>query len=117
MSFAIVVGTAVAAAAGADIASYFELLARRFVLGIFLGANFPVLIETYMGLFSSGVRGKLASVGQGTYNLSVVALGTAFGQSAERSDWHVLLLIGSIPALLLAPLILMLIPDDRNMTA
>ncbi len=115
--FAIVLGTAAAAAAGAYVQSYAMLLAQRFVLGIFLGANFPVLIATYMGLFPSGVRGKLASVGQGTYNLSVIALGMAYGMFAERSDWHLLLLFGSVPALVLAPLILWLIPDDRKMTA
>jgi MFS family permease len=115
--FAIVLGTAVAAAAGAYVASYEGLLAQRFVLGVFLGANFPVLIATYMGLFSSGVRGKLASVGQGTYNLSVIALGMSYGLFAERSDWHLLLLIGSVPAIVLSPLILLLIPDDRKMTA
>jgi MFS family permease len=115
--FAIVLGTAVAAAAGAYVQSYFMLLAQRFVLGLFLGANFPVLIATYMGLFSSGVRGKLTSIGQGTYNLSVIALGMAYGMFAERSDWHWLLLIGSVPALILSPLILLLVPDDRKMSA
>jgi MFS family permease len=115
--FAIVLGTAAAAAAGAYVGSYFMLLAQRFVLGLFLGANFPVLIATYMGLFSSGVRGKLASIGQGTYNLSVIALGMAYGMFADRSDWHWLLLIGSVPALILSPLILLLVPDDRKMMA
>jgi MFS family permease len=114
--FAIVLGTAVAAAAGAYVQSYYMLLAQRFILGLFLGANFPVLIATYMGLFSSSVRGKLTSVGQGTYNLSVIALGMAYGMFAERSDWHWLLLIGSVPALILSPLILLLIPDDRKMS-
>jgi MFS family permease len=117
MLLAIIVGTAAAAAVGAYVRSYEMLLAQRFILGLFLGGNFPVLIATYMGLFSSGVRGKLASVGQGTYNLSVIALGMAYGMFAERSDWHVLLLIGSVPALMLAPLILWLIPDDRKMIA
>lgn len=115
--FTIVVGTAVAAAAGAYVDSYGMLLAQRFNLGLFLGANFPVLIATYMGLFPSGLRGKLASIGQGTYNLSVIALGMAYGMFAERNDWHLLLLIGSVPALVLSPLILLLIPDDRKMTA
>jgi MFS family permease len=117
MLFAIVLGTSAAAAAGAFVNSYGTLLAQRFILGLFLGGNFPVLIATYMGLFSSNVRGKLASVGQGTYNLSVIALGMAYGMFAERSDWHLLLLIGSVPALILSPLILLLIPDDRKMTA
>ena len=36
-----------------------------FLLGFFLGAIFPVLIATYMGLFASNLRGKLAAIGQG----------------------------------------------------
>lgn len=110
----IVIGTAVMAAAGAIVTSCPMLLLQRFLLGLFLGGNFPVLIATYMGFFSSGVRAKLASLGQGTYNLSVIALGLAYGLYAERSDWHLLLLFGSIPALLLSPLILVLVPDDRR---
>ncbi|MEE4200921.1 MFS transporter [Erythrobacter sp.] len=113
--FAIVLGTAAAAAAGAFVGSYIELMAQRFILGLFLGANFPVLIAMYMGLFSGRVRAKLTSVGQGTYNLSVIALGFAYGFYAERPDWEILLLIGSVPALLLSPLILWLVPDDRRM--
>lgn len=113
--FAIVLGTAAAAAAGALVGSYVELMAQRFILGLFLGANFPVLIAMYMGLFSGTVRGKLTSVGQGTYNLSVIALGFAYGLYAERPDWEILLLLGSVPALLLSPLILWLVPDDRKM--
>jgi MFS family permease len=65
--FAIVLGTAAAAAAGAYVGSYFMLLAQRFVLGLFLGANFPVLIATYMGLFSSGAR-DLQPVGHRAWN-------------------------------------------------
>ncbi len=117
MLIAIIVGTAAAAAAGAYVRSFEALLSQRFILGLFLGGNFPVLIATYMGLFSSTVRGKLASIGQGTYNLSVIALGMAYGQFADRGDWHLLLLIGSVPALILAPLIFWFIPDDRKMIA
>ena len=113
--FVIVAGTAIAAAAGALVSSYLGLLAQRFILGLFLGANFPVLIATYMGLFPSNVRAKLVAVGQGTYSISVMALGLAYGAFADRSDWHLLLLIGSVPALLLSPLIFWLVPDDRRM--
>jgi MFS family permease len=115
--FVIVAGTATMAAAGALVWSYPTLLLQRFILGLFLGGNFPVLIGTYMGLFGSGIRGKLTSIGQGTYSISVMALGLAYGSFAERSDWHLLLLIGSVPALLLSPLIFWLVPDDRRMSA
>lgn len=115
--FAVVAGTAVMAAAGTLVWSYPTLLLQRFVLGLFLGANFPVLIATYMGLFPSGIRGKLASIGQGTYSVSVMALGLAYGSFAGNGAWHVLLLVGSVPALLLSPLIFWLVPDDRKVLA
>lgn len=113
----IIAGTAVAAAAGAYVSSFLGLLSQRFILGLFLGGNFPVLIALYMGLFPSQVRGKLASIGQGTYNLSVIGLGMAYGMFADQNSWQMLLLIGSVPALLLLPLVLLMIPDDRKMTA
>ena len=117
MLFAIVIGYALAAAAGSAVDGYLHLLAQRFVLGFFLGGIFPVLIATYMGLFSSDWRGKLASLGQGTYNMSVVALGWAYGTATGQRDWHALLWAGAIPALVAAPLIFLLVPDDRVIAA
>lgn len=50
-------------------------------------------------------------------NASVIALGVAYGMFAEREDWRALLLLGSVPALVLQPLILFLVPDDQKMTS
>ncbi|MEE4211136.1 MAG: MFS transporter [Parvularcula sp.] len=113
--FWIIIATAITAALGAFVESYVQLMAQRFLLGLALGANFPVLIGLYMGLFSGNVRGKLTSIGQGTYNISVIALGLAYGLYAERQDWHDLLLVGSLPALLLAPILFVVLPNDRYM--
>lgn len=112
--FFVIAGFGLFAALGAIVPSYLLLLAQRFVLGFFLGAIFPVLIGTYMGLFPSNLRGKLASVGMGVYNISVVALGAALGQVAA-ADWKTLLWAGALPPLLLAPLVFVLVPDDRRM--
>jgi MFS family permease len=46
-----------------------------------------------------------------------MALGLAYGAFAERADWHILLLVGSVPALILSPLIFWLVPDDRRVRA
>jgi MFS family permease len=113
--FGIIIATAVTAALGAFVENYTQLIAQRFLLGLALGANFPVLIGLYMGLFSGNLRGKLTSIGQGTYNFSVIALGMAYGLYAGRQDWHDLLLIGSLPALILAPILFFILPNDRNM--
>lgn len=115
--FFVIAGYGLFAAAGTIVASYTQLLAQRFMLGFFLGAIFPVLIATYMGLFPNTWRGKLASLGQGTYNLSVVALGWAYGTETGQQDWHTLLLWGAVPPLLIAPLVFVFVPDDRRMLA
>ena len=111
----VVVGYAVFAGAGVWVPSYPLLLIQRFGLGFFLGAIFPVLIGLYMGLFAAHLRGKLASLGQGTYNLSVVALSWAMALPFAQSDWHWILLAGAVPPLVLAPLLFILVPDDRRM--
>ena len=113
----VVVGYAVFGGIGTMVASYPQLLLQRFVLGFFLGAIFPVLIATYMGLFADHLRGKLAALGQGTYNLSVIALGQAYRFFGESGDWHTLLWAGAIPPLVLAPLIFFVVPDDRRVRA
>lgn len=113
----VVVGYAVFGGLGTIVASYPQLLLQRFLLGFFLGAIFPVLIATYMGLFADHLRGKLAALGQGTYNLSVIALGQAYRFFGEGGDWHTLLWAGAIPPLVLAPLIWLVIPDDRRVRA
>lgn len=115
--FWVIAGYAVMGGLGTVVSSYLQMLAQRFALGFFLGAIFPVLIGTYMSLFPSTMRGKLAAVGTGTYNLSVVALGWAYGTQIGQQDWHVLLWAGALPPLLIAPLIFVFLPDDRNMRA
>lgn len=113
--FFVIAGYGLSGGLGALVDSYVLLLAQRFLLGFFLGAIFPVLIASYMSLFPSTMRGKLAAVGQGTYNLSVVALGWAYGTATGQNDWHVLLWVGAVPPLLLAPLVFVFLPDDRAM--
>ena len=113
--FFVIAGYGVAGGLGALVTSYPGLLAQRFTLGFFLGAIFPVLIGTYMSLFPSMMRGKLAAVGNGTYNFAVIALGWAYGTAAGQQDWHLLLWVAAIPPVLLAPLVFVFVPDDRHM--
>lgn len=113
--FFVIAGFGFFGACGVFVTDYLLLLAQRFLLGFFLGAIFPVLIGTYMSLFASKVRGKLAAIGNGTYNLAVISLGWASGTQAGQQDWHVLLWAAAIPPLLIAPLVFVFIPDDRTM--
>ncbi|QGN54512.1 MFS transporter [Novosphingobium sp. Gsoil 351] len=112
--FWVIAGYAITGAAGALVTSFGLLLLQRFVLGFFLGAIFPVLIGTYMGLFPSTLRGKLAALGNGTYNLSVVALGYALAWTTSI-DWRVLLWAGALVPFAIAPLVFVAVPDDRKM--
>jgi predicted MFS family arabinose efflux permease len=113
--FWVIAGFGLFGSLGAFVSSYIELLGQRFMLGFFLGAVFPVLIAIYMSLFPSTMRGKLASLGQGTYSLAVVALGWAYGTQVGQADWRILLWAGALPALLMAPLVYLFVPDDRHM--
>ena len=113
--FVVIAGYGLFGGLGALVTSYPMLLAQRFALGFFLGAIFPVLIGTYMSLFPSMMRGKLAAVGNGTYNFAVIALGWAYGTQAGQHDWHLLLWAAAIPPLVLAPFVFVFVPDDRNM--
>ena len=99
--------------AGAFVTSYPLLLLDRFALGYFLGAMFPITVGLYVTLFPPAVRGKLAGVALGVYNASVACLGMA-GALVLDHDWRVLLYVGVVP-LLLAPLIPLLMPDDRRL--
>lgn len=114
MVFTVVLGYAVAAAAGVLVGSYPALLAQRLALGFFLGGNFPVIIAAYLSLFGPGWRGKLAALGAGNYNLSIVALGASLSLGWMATDWRHVLLAGALPPLLLAPL-LFIVPNDRRM--
>lgn len=95
--------------AGALVHSYVELLAQRFVLGLFLGGSFPVVVGIYVELFQPSVRGKLASAINGTFSLAIITLGIAFGHLGHH-DWRTLLWAGGLPPVLLAALAYVAIP-------
>lgn len=113
--FVVFLGYGFFGACGVFVTSYAALLAQRFMLGFFLGAIFPVLIGTYMSLFPSTIRGKLAAVGNGTYNAAIITLGWASGTATGQHDWHLLLWAAAIPPMVLAPLVFAFVPDDRAM--
>ena len=111
---AIMVGYACALLAGVAVSTYPQVLAQRFVLGLFLGGVFPVVVGIYVGLFDPRVRGRLAAFYNGTFNGSVIAIGLCLGLVVER-DWRLLLWVGAVPPLLLAGLAFLVVPDDRRL--
>jgi MFS family permease len=94
---------------GAMVQNYPELLAQRFLLGLFMGASFPVGVGIYVNLFTARVRGRLAAMLNVCFSGAIVALGVAMGMIGSQ-DWHILLWIGGVPPLLLSAIVLLLIP-------
>ncbi len=111
--FGIMVGYGAALAWGAYVGSYAELMAQRFTLGLFMGGVFPTVVGLYTCLFPRAVCGKLAGFYNGTFNGSVLVLGL-LANRMQIADWHTLILMGAIPALVLAPLAFVVVPDDRK---
>ncbi|MGQ2977772.1 MAG: MFS transporter [Sphingopyxis sp.] len=111
----VMVGYGTVLALGTIVTSYPQILTQRFVLGYFTGSMYPITVGIYAGLFSSEVRGRVASVIMGSSYLAVSLLGAASTFIFERSlDWHLLLWAGAVPVALafLAPLA---VPNDRRM--
>jgi MFS family permease len=111
--FGIMIGYGLALGAGAYVTSYEQVIVQRFVLGLFLGAVFPIVVGLYTGLFDRRICGRLA----GFYNGTFFGAGLVLGLLANRfniGDWHTLILIGAIPPLLLAPFTYIFVQDDRK---
>lgn len=112
---AVMVGYGVLLVTGTVVTSYSEVLVQRLVLGYFTGSMYPITVGIYAGLFSSGVRGRVASVIMGSSYLSVSLLGVASTAIFDRGlDWELMLWVGVIPVFLAfaAPFV---VPDDRKM--
>jgi MFS family permease len=109
----VMVGYGVSLIAGVAVSSYIQFLAQRFVLGLFMGGIFPIVVGIYVGLFASNVRGRLASLINAIFSLAVVVLGMASGALAGR-DWHLLLWIGGVPPILLSVAAYWLIPASAD---
>lgn len=114
--FGIMIGYGLSLLAGVFVTTYPQLMAQRFVLGLFLGGVFPVVVGLYTSLFDRRICGKLAGFYNGTFNASVVVLGL-LASRAHIADWHQLMLLGAIPPLVLAPLIYLVVPNDRRILA
>lgn len=112
---AVMVGYGLLLVSGAFVASYGQVLFQRGIMGYFMGSMYPITVGLYTGLFSKGVRGRVASVIMGSSWAAVSLLGFVSAAVFEAGlDWHILLWVGAIPVVLalFAPLV---VPDDRTM--
>lgn len=106
----VMVGYGLSLIAGTAVTSYIGFLADRFVLGLFMGGIFPIVVGIYVGLFARNVGGRLASLINAIFSSAITVLGFASG--AVNGDWHLLLWWGGLPPILLAGLALVLIPKS-----
>lgn len=108
----IMVGYGVALIAGTMVNGYATYLLERFVLGLFMGGIFPVVVGIYVGLFAANVSGRLAALNNCVFSAAISLLGIAGGMT--KGDWPLLLLLGGIPPLLLAGLAFVLVPKSAD---
>jgi MFS family permease len=113
MLMVVMIGYGLLLIAGVAVRSYPELLFERFVLGLFLGGSFPVVVGIYVGLFQPTLRGKLASAINSTFSSAIIVLGIAFGHLGHH-NWRLLLWLGGVPPVLLAGLAYSVIPEQRR---
>jgi len=110
MLVAVMVGYGALLNVGVLVHTYPQLLLQRFVLGLFLGGSFPVVVALYVDLFRANLRGKLASAINTTFSLAIVLLGWAFGHLGHH-DWRLLLWAGGVPPILLAGFAYLIVPQ------
>ena len=96
---------------GLAVATYPELLAQRFFLGVLTGASFPVSVGLCVTLFPPRHRGQLAGILKASFSCSIIMLGLSLGL-VSIDNWRTLLWIGGLPPLLLALLAWALIPRE-----
>jgi MFS family permease len=96
------------------ITDYTGLMIQRIGLGFFMGSMFPIAVGIYSGLFARDVRGVIAGLVLGTYNLAVAALGFMSAAAFKAGyDWKILLWAGGVPVAI-ALFAFLVIPDDRH---
>lgn len=110
----VMIGYGLSLIAGTFVTSYVTYLAERFVLGLFMGGIFPIVVGIYVGLFASNVRGRLASLINAIFGAAITILGVTSG--LVGGDWKWLLWIGGVPPILLAGLAFLLIPNSADVS-
>lgn len=109
----VMVGYGLSLLAGISVNSYVQFLTQRFVLGLFLGGIFPVVVGIYVGLFRSTIAGRLASLINAVASFAIVVQGIASGHLSGH-DWRLLLWVGGLPPVLLAGVAFLIVPASAD---
>ncbi len=107
-------GGGVSVLAVAYVTALLTFLAARFAYGIFAGGIFPVTVAVYFSLYPTQARGRVASMIDACFYGAVIAMGLTLARIAP-DNWRLMLWLGGLPAILLAPLALVLIPATGSM--
>jgi MFS family permease len=84
-------------------------IAARFIYGLFAGGIFPVTVAVYLALYPPDARGRVAALIDACFYGAVIAMGIALARIAP-DNWRLMLWIGGLPGIALAPLAFVLIP-------
>ena len=98
----VMVGYGLTLIAGTLVTSYSGYLVQRFVLGLFMGGIFPVVVGIYVGLFRANVGGPAGEHDQRVFSLAISVLGQWRAGRCTKGDWQLLLWWGGVPPILLA---------------
>ena len=113
---AMMAGGGIAVLAVAFVTELLPFLAARFAYGIFAGGIFPVTVAVYFSLYPPEARGRVASLVDACFYGAVIAMGLALAR-IESDNWRLMLWLGGLPAIVLAPLALVLIPASGMISA
>lgn len=90
----------------------------RFIIGISLGGYFTVAVSLMIGLFPPSVRGKLTAFASSMFSVALMAMGVyAAFISSVNAPWESLMLVGGIPPLVAALVMIFILPSDKAVIA
>lgn len=90
-------------------------LGLRGLMAAAIAGYYVVATGIVVALFPPSVRGKLVALNSAMFPCSNILIGLAGGALGD-AHWHVLMWLGAVP-LLVAPMLLLLVPDDRKFEA
>lgn len=97
---------------------YATWAAMRFIIGLSLGGYFTVAVSLMIGLFTPNVRGKLTAFASSMFSVALMVMGAYAAYIASvNAPWESLMLIGGIPPLVAAVVMIFVLPSDKKVIA
>jgi MFS family permease len=90
----------------------------RLIIGISLGGYFTVAVSLMIGLFPPSVRGKLTAFASSMFSVALMVMGVyAAFISSINAPWESLMLVGGIPPIAAALVMIFILPSDKTVIA